>query len=113
MLFSRLKISIENKTYSRLFNFSKMVLPTPLCRCGRALGQYYPGFEKIRSELLANNIKKTGKDINPEMIPVAYDVEPVLGELLDKMKLRRGCCRAYMLGQRNFREIKHNLPTMK
>lgn len=79
-----------------------------LCTCGKSLAAYYAAFRKIRTEemkkILQTHSAKNVTDIKSGMIAVSDDLNPMLGEFLDKMHITRECCRQIMITHVDFKD---------
>lgn len=59
----------------------------------------------MRAERLKEALKNhPTSDILPSMIPMSDEIQPLLGDVLDSMNMRRSCCRQKLLTTSLFSE---------
>ena len=59
----------------------------------------------MRAERLKEALKNhPTSDILPSMIPMSDEIQPLLGDVLDSMTMRRSCCRQKLLTTSLFSE---------
>lgn len=68
-----------------------------ICSCGKSLDAYYDAFVIIRQEKMKEILKNHPDNVIPWMISASDELQPEMGETLDKMHMTRECCREKLL----------------
>lgn len=74
------------------------------CTCGKQLASIYDAFRYVRSVRLQEALKKHGSVIQPAMLSMNDNLQPMLGDVLDSLCVTRSCCRVKLLTTSLFSE---------
>ena len=81
-----------------------MLFPV-VCTCGRSIGDLHPIYTVLRQQVIDAELKKIGRNIDPDQTQLATDFHPQLGEILDNLGIELDCCRVRFLTNVEFNDL--------
>ena len=74
-----------------------------LCpECSECLGEVYEFINLAKQGYYQTELKKEGKDINPEKLQLCPNISKPIGFIMDAVGITNICCRMHILGVTNF-----------